>query len=125
LRSIKKYSVLITYLRQTYGFAFVLSGINKPDDYARAVNTCRFEFFKMDREFTKSLHHPEQVMANWGEIFKKIHDSGSYVIASYIEEGNTLSNAIRVGVDIVQGFLLGDPAPDIGQLNDIDITTQH
>jgi EAL domain-containing protein (putative c-di-GMP-specific phosphodiesterase class I) len=63
------------------------------------------------------MNTPETETEEWEELIKKIHDSGSYVIASFIEDATTLSNAIASGIDIVQGYFVGEPTIDVPKID--------
>ncbi|MGK0297268.1 MAG: EAL domain-containing protein (putative c-di-GMP-specific phosphodiesterase class I) [Gammaproteobacteria bacterium] len=119
LKSAKKYSGLMTYLRQTYGFEFILSGLNSLSEYNRLSKKFQFEFYKMNKTFIDAMNSSEPVMEDWEELIKKIHDSGSYVIASFIEDSTTLSNTIASGIDLVQGYFVGEPTSDVPKIDRI------
>ena len=69
----------------------------------------RPDFVKIDRHFIESIHRDAVKREFVGSILKMAEASRAQVIAEGIETHEELSTLASMGVDLVQGYLLGRP----------------
>jgi len=69
------------------------------------------DYVKLDRSFITNLERDPQERSLTRAIVDLIHSLGMTVLAEGVETRQQLGYMIQCRVDVVQGFLLGRPAP--------------
>jgi EAL domain-containing protein (putative c-di-GMP-specific phosphodiesterase class I) len=69
------------------------------------------DILKVDRAFVKPLGTPCRETTIVEAVIAMAHAMGMTVVAEGVETPLQLSELERLGADILQGFLLGKPAP--------------
>ncbi len=74
-------------------------------------STCPFDFLKIDGEFVKALADNPIDKLVIEAVVRIAQGLGKRTIAEFVEDETTLEILRRSGVDLVQGFGIGRPAP--------------
>jgi len=72
---------------------------------------CRPDYFKIDRYFVHGAHRDHYRQAVLGSVVHLARPFGARVVAEGIEDHDDLAAARAVGIDLVQGWLLGAAVP--------------
>lgn len=66
---------------------------------------------KVDGEFVRNIHRSAVDFALVNNLIRLCRDIGVKTVAEYVETETVLTALREMGVDYVQGYLLGHPAP--------------
>jgi len=91
------------------GFSIALDDLGAGYSSLRRWSELRPDFVKIDRHFIESIHRDAVKREFVGSILKMAEASRAQVIAEGIETHEELSTLASMGVDLVQGYLLGRP----------------
>ncbi len=70
------------------------------------------DYVKLDGSIVSKLEHPKmQDMA--GSIVQMCHKMGMTVIAEFVKDEETVQKVQAIGVDMMQGYAFGKPAPEL------------
>jgi EAL domain-containing protein (putative c-di-GMP-specific phosphodiesterase class I) len=72
---------------------------------------CRPDYFKVDRHFVSGCHNDLHRRAVLASIAQLARPFGARVVGEGVEEPSDLSALRRLGINLVQGYLFGMPAP--------------
>jgi PAS domain S-box-containing protein len=76
------------------------------------------EFIKLDQEIIRDIHLDPARRALAAAVAYFAHEVGATVIAEGVETDEELRTVSALGIDVVQGFLLGRPTADLQLLQD-------
>ena len=117
----KQAAALITYLRKTHGFKFILSEIKESDDIKTLYSKAKFDLFKMKHEvITKLNETPDDDAPDNGSILDLLKSKGANIIADNVEDATTLTTAITLGIDFAMGFFIGEPTVQLDETTNIE-----
>jgi EAL domain-containing protein (putative c-di-GMP-specific phosphodiesterase class I)/DNA-binding NarL/FixJ family response regulator len=101
----------ITDMRERLGVGVALVDLSLPDLLARCTKSLKFDYIRL-----QAGDMPEMGGGD-GNRFEHdvqyIHDTGAAVIVERVESAAQLSQAVRFGVDFVQGFFLREAQDEI------------
>ncbi len=82
--------------------------------YSNVSNLLRYmpDYVKIDRALLSDIHNKPQKQHFVREIIGFCHDTGIKALAEGVETAEELRMAIHLGVDLVQGYYTGRPAPE-------------
>ena len=108
---IDDFALLATALHhyRAMGFSIALDDLGAGYSSLRRWSELRPDFVKIDRHFIESIHRDAVKREFVGSILKMAEASRTQVIAEGIETHEELSTLASMGVDLVQGYLLGRP----------------
>jgi len=108
---IDDFALLATALHhyRAMGFSIALDDLGAGYSSLRRWSELRPDFVKIDRHFIESIHRDAVKREFVGSILKMAEASRAQVIAEGIETHEELSTLASMGVDLVQGYLLGRP----------------
>ncbi|MDY0163102.1 EAL domain-containing protein [Desulfobotulus sp.] len=69
------------------------------------------DFIKIDGSFVRNLHERQEDRSVVRAIVQVAREMGIRTVAEFVEKPETLTLLSEIGVDYVQGFLIGKPAP--------------
>ncbi|MDN6857063.1 bifunctional diguanylate cyclase/phosphodiesterase [Pseudomonas sp. CAN2814] len=109
---IEDYNLLDTALHhyRAMGFSIALDDLGAGYSSLRLWSELRPDYVKIDRHFIEGIHLDAVKREFVGSILKMAHASRAQVIAEGIEIPEELAVLSEMGVDLVQGYLLGRPA---------------
>ena len=93
------------------GVHIALDDVGLGQSNYRRILDCHPDYFKMDRYFVSASHadlRRQAVLESAAFLARKL---GAQVVAEGVEDVRDLRTLERVGIDLVQGYLLGRPAP--------------
>jgi EAL domain-containing protein (putative c-di-GMP-specific phosphodiesterase class I) len=79
------------------------------------------EYAKIDMSLVRELHRSEPKQTLVRSILGLCRAMGIRVVAEGVETGGELRELVRLEADLIQGFLLGRPAPEIGPLPSLPV----
>lgn len=99
------------------GFSIALDDLGAGYSSLRLWSELRPDYVKIDRYFIDGIHHDPVKREFVESILKIAWTSRAQVIAEGIEQAQELAMLRNMGVDLVQGYLLGRPQeqPSVGQ----------
>lgn len=108
---IEDFSLLDTALHhyRAMGFSIALDDLGAGYSSLRLWSELRPDYVKIDRHFIEGIHLDAVKREFVGSILKMAHASRAQVIAEGIEIAEELAVLSEMGVDLVQGYLLGRP----------------
>ncbi|SDU26384.1 diguanylate cyclase/phosphodiesterase [Halopseudomonas salegens] len=107
------------------GFSIALDDLGAGYSSLRLWSELRPDFVKIDRHFIDGLHRDPLKREFVGSILSLANASKAHIIAEGIEQPEELRVLEDMGVDWVQGYLLGRPAVEpLRQLADWDVRLQ-
>ncbi len=108
---IEDFSLLDTALHhyRAMGFSIALDDLGAGYSSLRLWSELRPDYVKIDRHFIEGIHLDAVKREFVGSILKMAHASRAQVIAEGIEIPEELAVLSEMGVDLVQGYLLGRP----------------
>ncbi|WP_448682344.1 bifunctional diguanylate cyclase/phosphodiesterase [Pseudomonas nicosulfuronedens] len=108
---IEDFSLLDTALHhyRAMGFSIALDDLGAGYSSLRLWSELRPDYVKIDRHFIEGIHLDAVKREFVGSILKMAHASRAQVIAEGIETPEELAVLSEMGVDLVQGYLLGRP----------------
>lgn len=108
---IEDFSLLDTALHhyRAMGFCIALDDLGAGYSSLRLWSELRPDFVKIDRHFIDGIHQDGVKREFVGSILKMAHASRAQVIAEGIELPEELAVLSEMGVDLVQGYLIGRP----------------
>ncbi|QRY78967.1 EAL and GGDEF domain-containing protein [Pseudomonas sp. PDNC002] len=108
---IEDYTLLDTALHhyRAMGFSIALDDLGAGYSSLRLWSELRPDYVKIDRHFIEGIHLDAVKREFVGSILKMAHASRAQVIAEGIEIPEELAVLSEMGVDLVQGYLLGRP----------------
>lgn len=108
---IEDYSLLDTALHhyRAMGFSIALDDLGAGYSSLRLWSELRPDYVKIDRHFIEGIHLDAVKREFVGSILKMAHASRAQVIAEGIEIPEELAVLSEMGIDLVQGYLLGRP----------------
>ena len=89
--------------------------------YSNVSNLLRYmpDYVKIDRSLLSEIHNKPQKQHFVREIISFCHDTGIKALAEGVETVEELRIAILLGVDLLQGYYMGKPAPEfIGRIDE-------
>jgi EAL domain-containing protein (putative c-di-GMP-specific phosphodiesterase class I)/GGDEF domain-containing protein len=109
---IEDFSLLDTALHhyRAMGFSIALDDLGAGYSSLRLWSELRPDYVKIDRHFIEGIHLDAVKREFVGSILKMAHASRAQVIAEGIEMAEELAVLSEMGVDLVQGYLLGRPS---------------
>jgi EAL domain-containing protein (putative c-di-GMP-specific phosphodiesterase class I) len=72
---------------------------------------CRPDYFKVDRHFVEGCHRDFHRRAVLASVARLARPFGARVVAEGVEQPKDLAALRRLGITLVQGYLLARPAP--------------
>ncbi|MGC4011061.1 MAG: bifunctional diguanylate cyclase/phosphodiesterase [Pseudomonas sp.] len=108
---IEDFTLLDTALHhyRAMGFSIALDDLGAGYSSLRLWSELRPDYVKIDRHFIEGIHLDAVKREFVGSILKMAHASRAQVIAEGIEIPEELAVLSEMGVDLVQGYLLGRP----------------
>ncbi|WP_437881445.1 bifunctional diguanylate cyclase/phosphodiesterase [Pseudomonas sp. LRF_L74] len=108
---IDDFSLLDTALHhyRAMGFSIALDDLGAGYSSLRLWSELRPDYVKIDRHFIDGIHQDAVKREFVGSILKMAHASRAHVIAEGIELPEELAVLSDMGVDLLQGYLLGRP----------------
>ncbi|MFS2125046.1 bifunctional diguanylate cyclase/phosphodiesterase [Pseudomonas sp. Pseusp97] len=108
---IEDFTLLDTALHhyRAMGFSIALDDLGAGYSSLRLWSELRPDYVKIDRHFIEGIHLDAVKREFVGSILKMAHASRAQVIAEGIEIAEELAVLSEMGVDLVQGYLLGRP----------------
>ncbi|MFK8014945.1 MAG: EAL domain-containing protein [Gammaproteobacteria bacterium] len=113
-------SAVITNLTHARRFIDVLHGLNchfALDDFGSGMGSfanlknLHMDYIKIDGSFTRNLGEDAVNQAMVGAMVKLARSLGIRVVAEQVESQSSLDAVRRMGIDFVQGHVIGEPAP--------------
>ncbi|MBR6381350.1 MAG: GGDEF domain-containing protein [Lachnospiraceae bacterium] len=95
-----------------YGFQVAVDDFGT--GYSNVTNLLKFlpNFVKIDRSLIEDLHMDPRKQHFVNTIIQFAHDNGFQALAEGVETSEELNAAIRMGVDLIQGYFTGRPGPE-------------
>ncbi|HSD27198.1 MAG TPA: EAL domain-containing protein, partial [Vicinamibacteria bacterium] len=96
---------------RTLGLRIALDDVGLGHSNYQMVLECRPDYLKVDRYFVGGCHrdfHRRAVLASVAQLARPF---GARVVAEGVEDPADLSTLRRLGITLVQGFLMARPAP--------------
>lgn len=108
---IEDFGLLDTALHhyRAMGFSIALDDLGAGYSSLRLWSELRPDYVKIDRHFIDGIHQDAVKLEFVGSILKMAKASCAQVIAEGIEQAEELAVLIEMGIDLVQGYLLGRP----------------
>ena len=94
-----------------YGFQVAVDDFGT--GYSNVSNLLRFlpDYVKIDRLLISDIHADPRKQHFVNTIIQFAHDNGFLALAEGVETLEEMSTAIRMGIDLIQGFFTARPAP--------------
>jgi EAL domain-containing protein (putative c-di-GMP-specific phosphodiesterase class I) len=93
------------------GAAIALDDVGQGHSNYRMALDCRPSYLKLDRYFVTGAHADHHRQAVLASVVTLARPFGARVVAEGIETEDDLAAVRAAGIDLVQGFLFGPPAP--------------
>jgi EAL domain-containing protein (putative c-di-GMP-specific phosphodiesterase class I) len=95
------------------GFAFALDDVGTGTNSLQMVCDLQPNYVKLDKSLTQNVEQP-MYAATIRKLVELADQFGVTVIAEGVERTQTMENLWLLGVECMQGYLFGRPAPEIG-----------
>lgn len=96
---------------QRYGCRFTLDDFGVGTSSYTTLKSMKLDYLKLDRALVREIATSMIDEA----LVRSILETGSFLgiktVAGYVEEANNLAKLAELGVDCVQGYLIGEPKP--------------
>lgn len=93
------------------GFQFAIDDVGSAYSGLRTISEIQPQFIKLDMELTRAAHDSRVKMQLVGAIAGFCRDAGVPIIVEGVETREELAAVAGVGIELVQGYLFGRPAP--------------
>jgi len=94
------------------GFRFALDNVGAGAHSLQTVCDLRPDFIKLDRHLVRDVGQPVYA-ATIRRLVELAEQLGAVVIATGVEKAQTMENLWLLGVEYMQGYLFGRPAPQL------------
>jgi len=96
---------------QRHGCRFTLDEFGSGNSSYTSLKSMKLDYLKIDRALVREISTSMIDEA----LVRSILETGSFLgiktVAGYIEDTDTLTKLGEMGVDCVQGYLIGEPQP--------------
>jgi len=99
------------------GVAIALDDVGRGQSNYMMILECRPHYFKIDRYFVHGAGSDFYRTALLASVAQLAFPFGARVVAEGVESQADLQAVCSAGIGLVQGFLFGQPGPDIKELN--------
>ncbi len=117
----KQAEALMTYLRKSHGFKFMLDRIDDLETLKALTDKTRFDFLKVNREMILQLSREACGDAEEGAtLLSMLKGGGAGIVVEDVEDATTLTEVISVGADYALGEFIGEPSSHLDELNNVE-----
>lgn len=127
----KQASALISFLRKSHDFKFVLGGIGNVGDIARYCDNIRFDMLRCKHELIKELQSVDVEKDDGAAtdadakeqphtLLQKLKAMNTRMIADDIADATTLTEAISYGAEYAMGDFIGEPVTQLEDETNIE-----
>jgi len=124
----KQANALMTYLRKTHDFKFLLGNIDTTAELVQFTGSIRFDLIRCKQALIKELEGmPPSATSqatdpkNTGNSqLEMIKSAGSRFIADDIEDATALTEVITLGAEYAMGKFIGEPATQLDDVTNIE-----
>ncbi|HLB36544.1 MAG TPA: EAL domain-containing protein [Gemmatimonadales bacterium] len=93
------------------GFRFAIDDVGSAYAGLRVISEIQPQFIKLDMELTRGAHDSRVKMQLLEAVAGFCRDAGVPIVVEGVETREELAAVARVGIHLVQGYLLGRPSP--------------
>lgn len=110
---IEDYTIMSEYIKslKKLGFKLAVDDVGKGNSSIRAIIDLKPHFIKLDRYFTIDLDQDKAKQAVIHFLLNYCKEFGSHLILEGVESKTELTIAKGLGIQFVQGYVLGKPIP--------------
>jgi EAL domain-containing protein (putative c-di-GMP-specific phosphodiesterase class I)/ActR/RegA family two-component response regulator len=112
----KPAGALMSYLKKSHGFKFVLGDINKEHDINKLTDKTSFALLRLDQSILAEAGSGSAGGNEGGAETISLKSKGLKIIADGVEDATSLTSVIASGADYAMGSFLGEA---VDQLEDI------
>ncbi|THB68881.1 MAG: EAL domain-containing protein [Gammaproteobacteria bacterium] len=114
--------IVISHLNNAKNFAEQLKGIGCKftiDHFGSGINPIQLikhvksDYIKLDNAITCDIHENTESQQLVHSIVESVHESGKKIIASHLEDANSLALLWQYKIDYVQGYFLQEPSTEL------------
>ena len=95
------------------GFSFAIDDFGSGYSSFQYIKCFPVDYIKIEGEFISNMVHDSVYLAFVKSIVTLAKELGIKTIAEYVEDGETLAEVSRLGIDYAQGYHISRPSPDI------------
>ncbi|MBI2969872.1 MAG: EAL domain-containing protein [Gammaproteobacteria bacterium] len=115
----RKAAALMTYLRNSHGFRFVLGNIQSADELKSLSGDDGLQMLRIGQELFS------RIRANAAEddgaaLFERLRDAGAQLIVDSIRDATTLTEAIAGGASYAMGTFVGEPTTVLDETSRVE-----
>jgi diguanylate cyclase (GGDEF)-like protein len=122
--TVKNIGMLDRFVRHLTGegFRFAIDDFGSGFSSFHYIRRFPVDFIKIEGEFVVNMLQDPRDAALVHSIASLAADLGIHTIAEYVESAEIMAEVRRAGIDLVQGYHLGRPAPKLQQVHsDLDL----
>ncbi|MGK0296804.1 MAG: EAL domain-containing protein (putative c-di-GMP-specific phosphodiesterase class I) [Gammaproteobacteria bacterium] len=124
----KQAGALISYLRKSHEFKFILGNVTNIDDIIRYAARIQFDLIRCNTDIIKELQNmtidanisAENTNETPTSQLDLIKSNGTRFIADNIENATALTEAIGLGVEFAMGDFIGEPLTQLEDSSNIE-----
>ncbi|NNE38293.1 MAG: EAL domain-containing protein, partial [Gammaproteobacteria bacterium] len=124
----KQAGALISYLRKTHDFSFVLGNVKNIDEIITFTNKFQFDVIRCNSNIIKELQEvsaPDDEVAKNGENATQsqldlLKSKQVSFIADDISDATTLTDTISIGTEYAMGEFIGEPVTQLDDMTNIE-----
>ncbi len=113
--TVSNLSLLEKFVRDVklQGFSFAIDDFGSGYSSFQYIKRFPVDYIKIEGEFIKNMQRDEVYLAFVKSIVTLAQELKIKTIAEYVEDGDTLEAASRLGIDYAQGYHISRPSPAI------------
>ena len=117
----KPAEALMTYLRKSHGFRFMLAHVNEIEQFKALTQKTDFDFIKVGPDFVKQLsEEANKGDEEGGTLLSNLKSRGTSIVVKDVEDATTLTEVISLGADFAMGEFIGEATTQIDDSTNVE-----
>jgi EAL domain-containing protein (putative c-di-GMP-specific phosphodiesterase class I)/CheY-like chemotaxis protein len=118
---LKQAEALMTYLRKSHGFKFMLDHLEDLETLRTLTDKVNFDLLKVSPDMIKQLSEETSGDAKeGGSLLSSLKSRGAGIIAQDVEDATTLTEVISTGADYAIGEFIGEASSQLDDMNNVE-----
>jgi len=118
----KQANALITYLRKSHEFKFMLGGVTDSGEIIKYTNRIKFDLVRCSHTIVEKLVETGMESTGGTEqpVIESIRLKGTRFIVDDIKDSSILTEAISFGIEYAMGDLIGEPTNQLSDVTNVE-----